>query len=213
MTRDQAVARIKEGLHFRKGTTLDAPIKSRLEEARISLETGKSLPWFLKVEDDELLLPAGLDVIDLPEGFIRQDRFERLRYVNSSGAVQFIPWKSLDEAQLSYQEVDPGIPQVAVLRDTSIQFFPHALNDTALLWSYFAHSESLNAGDVADNPWLIYVPDAIVGEAGYRIAKNIGDASAMQDFDEMRKSGFLSIIGEDVERAAGEGPLVMGANN
>jgi len=212
MTLDEAVARIQRGLSFR--TDKRDEIVQSLEEARIDLEMGKTLPWFLLVEDAPLPLLAGTDVIALPTGFIRQARFERLRYTSSdSDAPLFIPWKTLDEASLAYSGRDPSGPKVAVLRANSIKIFPVADLDYSLLWSYYAHSTSLDGEDADDNAWLANCPDALIGLAGERIADDLEDEIAVAKFQKISARGKAQYLFEEVERDQAGGPYQMGSNN
>ena len=200
MTRDEAVTRIQEGLGFRNDKA--ETIKKRLEEARIALETGKTLPWFLIQEDQPLALAQGSNVIALPTGFIRpvSDEEQALRYTSIySDFPRIIPWKTFRDAQNAYADRDPGAPLVAVLRNTSIYVFPAADVAYTLTWSYYKHSDALNAGDVDDHPWLTTAPDALVGEAGFRMAVDARDAEAAQVFDKMRLEGRTQLIAEGVE--------------
>lgn len=214
MTRDEAVSRIQEGLGFR--TDRAESIKARLEEARIALETGKTLPWFLIQEDQSLTLAQGADTVALPTGFIRPvaDEDQALRYTSiDSDFPLYIPFKTLRDAQDAYADRDPGAPLVVVLRNTQLKFFPVADIEYALTWSYYKHSDALNAGNVSDHPWLTYAPDAIIGEAGYRMAVDLDDDKSAQKFKTMQLEGRTQLISEGVERDMVEGPLILGANN
>lgn len=212
MTRDEAVSRIQEGLRFR--TDMADRIKARLEEARIDLESGKTLPWFLLVEDEALPLLIGTNTIPLPTGFIRHARFERLRYTTTdSTRPVVIPWKSLDDAELAYGEFNAAGPKVAVLRSTTIRIFPTADLDYSLTWSYYKHSVALNGADVANNAWLVNSPDCLVGEAGWRMAMDLGNQAAATQFEAIKMRGRTAVFGEEVARDAEDGPLIMGANN
>lgn len=212
MTRDEAIARIKEGLSFRSGH--DERIKQRLEEARINLEMGKTLPWFLREEDATLTLVAGGYSIDLPDGFIRPDYDEPLRYTPVDAvSAKNIPWRTLADADLSYGGYDAGGPRVAVLRKSTIRIFPAADVDYTLTWSYFKHSDALDGANTSINGWLVNCPDAIIGEAGWRMAVDLKDQAAMQKFEVIRATGKAAYLNEDVARDDVEGPLIMGANN
>lgn len=211
MDRDTAVARIKQGLRFRSDQ--DSNIAMRLEEARRHFEMGKTLPWFLLQEDATLTLTAGTNSIALPTGFIRHARFERLRYSPSGYPSVVVPWKSLDDAEVAYGDSSAGGPLVAVLRSTTIRIFPTADVDYALTWSYYKNSTSLDGDNVDDNAWLIHQPDVLIGEAGWRMAKDLGNEAAAAQFDILRAKGQMSVLGEEIERELAGGPMQMGANN
>jgi hypothetical protein len=211
VTRDEAVERIAEGLHFRVGR--EEFIKKRLEEARVHLEQGKSLPWWLKEEDAALTLSAGSNTIALPEGFIRVDTPDPLRYVDGEDSTQFIPWRGFAHAKKAYDGVEASGPSVAVLRENDIYIFPTADAEYDLLWSYYKHSDALDEDDIEDHPWLVNCPDAIIGEAGVRCAEDLEDTTAIAKFEKMRAKGFSSMLTEIAEREATEGPMQLGANN
>lgn len=212
MNRDEAVARIAQGLSFRTGQSEN--IKQRLEEARVNLEMGKTLPWFLLVEDAELTLAAGANTIALPEGFIRHAKFERLRYTPvDSDSPLVVPWKSLDDAIATYGDLESGGPVVAVLRKDEIRVFPTADTEYTLLWSYYKHSDALDGANIDTNAWLLNCPDVLIGEAGWRLAADLKDQAAMQKFEIIRATGKAAYLGEEFTREADDGPLIMGANN
>lgn len=212
MTRDEAVERIQQGLSFR--TDMSDEIKQRLEEARIDLETGKTLPWFLIEEDAVLTLAAGESTITYPTGFIRPVAEERLRYTPLDTQLpRNIPWKTLNEALAAYGDRDPGAPIVAILRNTGIQLLPAADTEYSVTLSYYKHSDALDGDDVATNAWLVNAPDALIGEAGRRMAEDISDAAATKKFEGMKMRGQQQLLAEGIERDAVQGPLILGANN
>jgi len=212
MTRDEAVARIQRGLSFRRNLTDE--IIASLEEARIELENGVTLPNFLLVEDAPLLLVAGTNTLSLPDGFIRQEHLEPLRYFpESTETPLFIPWKSYGDALLAYSDFSASGPKVATLRASTIRIFPDADVDYSLTWSYYKHSEALNGPDADANAWLANCPDALIGEAGLRMAEDLEDDAAMAKFNRMMNKGKRQYIFEKVAREEAGGPIVMGVNN
>lgn len=212
MTRDEAIARIKEGLGFRHGTSDDDRIKARLEEARKHLEQGKTFPWWMRVEDGPLPLAVGTNTVTIPTGFIRAASFSKISYINADSKRVWIPWRDYEDAARSYQSYFADMPLVASLRAADIYFHPEADVDYALLWTYYAHTARLDETNIDNHPWLVNCADAIVGEAGYRMALDLENEGAAKKFLEMRGKGQASYISEEIEREATEGPLIMGAN-
>ena len=81
MTRDDAVTFIKFNLGNRTGTELDAAIIARLAQAQRLLEQGRSLPYFLKLEDQVFVLPPGGADVPFPTGFLREVQDETFHYI------------------------------------------------------------------------------------------------------------------------------------
>src|SRR5215475_8223844 len=74
MDRATAVVKINDAIGFRPpGHALQPKIILRLQEAQRDLESGKTLPRFLLLEDQTFTLPLGEHAVNLPTGFIRLD--------------------------------------------------------------------------------------------------------------------------------------------
>ena len=123
MTRDEAVARIQEGLGFR--SSLSSVIIARLKEEQRDLERGKTLPPFMLLEGQTLSLTASINFVALPATFLRRSNL--LPRYTPTGAEQSktIPWRNYDAAQLQWESEDPAGPAVAVLQTEHHSLLPN----------------------------------------------------------------------------------------
>lgn len=213
MTRTEAVTRINDGLGFRPaGHSLEPKIILRLQEAQRDLESGKTLPRFLIREDQPLTLLAGAHTALLPDGFIREDDDNRLHFFTpTSDIAKYLKPKRYNDAVIAnLREQGPIGPSVYVIRTNTIDFVTTADTDYDLVWNYFA-SDALLTSD-SENAWLREAPEWLIGEAGYRIAKDLRDADAVQLFDGLRTQGRAACFGDIIADEDASGPLIMGAN-
>lgn len=224
MTRDEAVARIKEGLGFRSGTGLDAAIILRLQEAQRDLERGKTLPKFLLLLDQTLTLPSGEHKVNFPTGFLRESDDTRIRFFPpSSDMPRFLERKLYIDAVMgnlrtensTSEESVPLPPSVYVMRhgksENFIDFITNADRTYTLKWDYYEADTTLTTN--IENKWLANAADWIVGFAGRRIAHSARNTSAVETFSEMMTEGRAAVFGEILVEEEASGPYVMGANN
>lgn len=216
MNRTTAVQRINDEIGFRPdGHSLEARIILRLQEAQRDLEHGKTLPHFLLQEGATLTLAAAAHTAALPTGFLREADDAVLRYTPSGTDLPtFLERKYYRDAVLAFiKPADVAVaPSVYVVRTTTIDFITTADQAYTLTWDYYKKGDPLTS-DI-ENVWLDddNMPEYLIGEAGYRIAKSLRDTTAMQSFDDMRKQARLSMFGEEVAAELASGPLIMGAN-
>ena len=214
MLRLVAIQRISDGLGFRVG--LDATIALRLQEAQRDLEKGKTLPLFLLQENQTLSLPATQHVVSLPTGFMREEPDNLLHYFPSgSGMPIYLARKLYIDATLAQLKdvTPPAAPQVYVLLKNTIDFIVNANAPYTLYWSYYKRGALLTS-DV-ENEWLeetAGAPEWLIGEAGFRLAKDTRNQTAMQLFDDMRTQGRAACLAEIIAREESGGPYVMGLN-
>lgn len=225
MLRDDAVARINEGLGFRPvGHSLTDAIISRLIEAQRELEHGKTLPRFLLQEDQDLVVPAGTHAVALPERFLRLDDDNLphfflpgnnvapiyLQKMNYSDAVKRISFGFGAQPQAFMTMRNPPF----VLRKDSIDLIVPVQSTITLKWNYYKGAMTLETNvtnfwlsdDSGGSEWLI-------GEAGWRIAQSTRDKDAMAIFDDLRQRGRQSCFGDLLAEDESGGPFVMGAKN
>lgn len=208
MNRSQAVARMQRGLGFTD--SYEEGCISALQEAQRFLENGRSLPHFLKVEDELLTVPVGSDPVALPEGFIREADGESLHYVVDDGTNSWTFLEKSDFLNLkgSFDAGETGRPRAYIIRKGTIEFGPLARDaEYSLYWSYYKRSVSL-AADVSNNEWLQEEtgnPEALIGRAGMIIAADLRDANATAIFKAMYEEAWRG--------AFAEGILREGANN
>jgi hypothetical protein len=220
MLRDEAVGRINDGLGFRQaGHSLTDKIIARLIEAQRDLEHGKTLPRFLLLEDEILLLPAGEHQVALPERFLRLDDDNLLHYPATNLAVSYptylkplsysdaVKWHGVTTGSSS---LAPNLPGAFVLRKDTIDFIATAQGDIEFVWSYYRGSMTLETN--VTNHWLTHTPEWLIGEAGHRIAMDARDATAIQIFDDLRQKGRAAAFADILLDELAGGPMIMGRN-
>lgn len=212
MTRDEAIARIQQGIGFR--TDLNDQIAYALREAQRLLENGLSLPYFLVEEDQTLTVPLGTGAVALPDGFIREADGEGLRYYDTASAEWiFLEKKTHEEAVRATRGLDPGRPLVYVLRKTSVLVFPERDASYDLTWSYYKRGAALDT-DI-ENAWLDEEdgnPEALIGRAGMLIAEDVvADVPLYyQKFERMYVQAWKGAFAAGVLREEAENPIIVG---
>lgn len=216
MLRSVAVQRINDDLGFRPdGHSLEAKIILRLQEAQRDLEKGKTLPRFLLQEDQTLTLAAAAHTVALPTGFLREADDSVIHYTpEGTDLPYFLERKYYRDGVLALLTPDSEAvaPAIYVVRNTVIDFITTADQAYTLTWDYYKKGDPLTS-DV-ENVWLDddNMPEYLIGEAGYRMAKSLRDQVAMQSFDDMRKQARLAMFSEEVAAELASGPVRMGAN-
>lgn len=197
MLRDVAVARIQQGLGFRADRQTE--IVLALQEEQRDLESGKTLPWFLLVEDATLSLTAGSHSIPLPDDFIRPYDLEPLRYtVSGESGYRFVEFRDLTQILQSYSSYNPGGPQAIALRNNSLYVEPIADVDYTITWTYYAHADLLDSN--IENAWLANFPEVLIGGAGLRMAYDTRDKDAVAIFTAMQGKAKTSLFNEIIAR-------------
>jgi hypothetical protein len=208
MTGDQAVARIQQGLGFM--TRQATVILDRLKEAQKDLEKGKTLPKFLLQEDQTLTLLTGTSTVALPAGFLRVDDDNLPHYTDvTTQTPKFINIvRSFAEALKANFDPDSNAPRVAVIRKSAIDFINNVSADYTLTWSYYKADAVITGNDT--NLWLTNAQDWIIGEAGYRMALDLENASAAAKFAGLRTQGRAAVFAGIVADEEQAGPIMMG---
>lgn len=209
MDRAAAVRRIQRGLGWR--SNLEYDIIMSLQEAQRDLERGKSLPEFLLVEDATLTVTAGTGEIALPTNFLRRSS-HKLRYtLDNSDKPQFVEWRNLNEALAQWGGADSRSPQVVVLRNSTLLFYPERDKPYTVTWSYYKKDAVLSTN--IQNLWLQNAPELLIGLAGMSIAADAKNSNALATFTNMYKMARQTWFNEIVVQEMDDGPLIMGANN
>jgi hypothetical protein len=213
MNRDTAVIRIQDGLGF--ATRQTDKIILRLQEAQRELEMGKSLPRFLVQEDQTLTIAAGTNYAVLPTNFLRvDDSYQPFYRAVGNDLPTYLTIKryETEARQANFSGESSDNPTVMVLRKFVAEFINPVTTTLNVTWQYFKRASVLT-GNI-ENEWLADTgaPEWLIGEAGYRMAKNLRDKDAMADFDDMRKTARAAVLGEIIEHEESTGPLIMGAN-
>lgn len=184
MTRDEAIAEIKRGIGYRSDKTDE--IIAKLVMAQEEMERGKSLPWFLVSEDEDIEIAGGDPAVALPVNFIREvdDTGLDTFYHNDNIHLNKMDYSA---ALAKYQNVPfRDYPSAYAIRKNTIVFFPTPDVDMTLTWSYYAKAASLSAA--AGNAWLDNFPYLLIGKAGKAIAANLRDVNAVSYFADMERT-------------------------
>lgn len=218
MLRTVAVQRIKDGLAFRTGTTLDTKIILRLQEAQRDLEAGKTLPKFLLQEAQTLSLAAAAHTVAIPSGFIRENDDKSIYYTPSgTDRPTFLKRiRAYKDAVLGNvsEDSDAAAPKVYVVLKSTIDFIITADQAYTLYWDYYKRADVLTA-DI-ENDWLGNVEGGsewLIGEAGFRIAADLRDKDGMGLFDALRQKGRAASFGSLLALEESGGPVAMGEDN
>lgn len=216
MIRTEAVGIIQRGIGFRDD--LSTEIIAALKYAQRTVELGRTLPWFLKEEDQTLTATLGSAEIALPTGFLREVEGESLRYEDESTSHWVFLQKFLDlnrfEDSVTDEDIVPGRPRAYYLRKSTVRIMPERDVAYDLTWSYYKADTVLDA-DV-ENAWLLHAPDILIGKAGMQICDDIGLTDAgMQArkaaFERKFSEAWVSAFAHDQERDAMNYPLFMGS--
>ena len=213
MTRDDAVARIQQGLGFR--TDLVTNIVAALKEAQRVLETGRSLPGFLMLKSQPLIVPAGNAGVLLPARWIREWEEDPPHYIspNNVNCMVFPEKINYNIGLRRFVGMQAGPPIAYTLRDASLIFWPARNINYTLTWSYFNHSKDLST-NVPDNEWLDELngmPEALIGRAGMIIAADLNDTPSLQKFSSMYTIAWNAATAEDQLHDEENRPLAVGA--
>lgn len=213
MTRDEAVARIQQGLGFRDDLT--SQIVGALQEARRYLETGRSLPDFLFQESQTLAVPAGSAVVAYPTRFLREFQEEGLWYVQAAEPDSVLLLEKLDFeiGNRRFQGSDAGPPMAYTTRQSGLKFWPTRDIAYTLNWSFYRRSVSL-ATNVANNEWLADddgAPEALIGRAGMIIASDLNDKPSYDKFASMYSVAWNAITTDSDLVDEENRPLAMGS--
>jgi hypothetical protein len=215
MTRGEAVVQIQEGLGFR--SDLNDNIILKLKEAQRLFESGRTLPFFLKNEDQPLIIPIGDANVVLPSGFIKEVENESLRIIDPINNEKYFLEKFIDLdmmiRSLTGPSVPDGYPKAYMIRNTGITFLPKRNIETTATWSYYMQDVVLD-NDV-ENGWLRYAPDAMIGKAGGLMVRSLGVSDAgmakrLEHFQMLEAEGWAAIRAQTFDREEANFPRSMG---
>jgi|SRR5882672_6621047 len=209
-----AVARVLEDLGNKGGTVIPARVKQRFQVAQRDLESGKSLPRFLIVEDAPLVLTVGTSSVALPTGFIRWETKPHFTPTNSDEPFFVEPKNDYQSAVEANASIESGGPSIFLIRQSTIEFIKTADRTYNLVWSYYKHADLLSS-DGGTNAWLSDEgagADWLIGETGWRMALSLRDPDGEKIFAQLRQSGRAATFGELIAQEESMGPLIMGAN-
>lgn len=209
MTRDQAVARIKRHLGFKK--TLDDEIVEEMQDAQIDIELRPGKPWFLLSEQSTTQTEANEDRVLVPSDFLEEHEEGSLEYVPSDPKKKPVrlvkdEWDLLKH---NFRDTSPGEPKAYALVGNYFRLLPEPNAIYTLRLIYFKKALLLTSN--IENEWLKYVPRLLMGVAGQKIAAGpIRDSVAMQIFQGWETQGTISIVNQNTAREMANLNLQMG---
>jgi len=165
-----AVSVIQLRLGFR--TDLAASIQAELAAAQskfeggIPLNSGTSfMPWFLIKDTVGLATVANARTVPLPSDWLLENEEDELFYYNAANTDS--PYTVLtkdDPDVLQANFGGTGGPQAYSLVGTGYRIYPLPDDIYPLQTSYYASDTAFDPA--AENKWLKYVPNLLIGEAG-----------------------------------------------
>lgn len=210
MNRTAAVALIEQGLGFRSGD--EAKIVVALQQAQRLLEKGKTLPEFLRVNDEALVIPVGANLIPLPDRFIRVADDNEPYYVSLTASR--VSLERVDRnTSLTFLGADAGYPKAYRIEAGSpyIYVYPNRDVEYTAVWSYYRGGEILDT-DI-ENVWLEHNPEILIGKAGMLIAEDLVAEGPYAKFQKMHQEAWASGFAHDELDREADAPLYMGEYN
>jgi hypothetical protein len=214
MLRSEAVARIKLGLDFRQGTTLDDAIVAQLKLSQSVLERRwGELPRHFIQQDYTVSLIAGSATLGHTQVLADPDNYTYFQEVDGDGfryadltdadlATVYLEKMSYPSALQRFVSSEQGRP-VAYAERIRGQwvFFPTPDEAYELIFSYYM-SDTVLDSDIT-NIWLTSFPDILIGHAGWRIALDLSNQLAAERFKSMFDEGWAAMRQEDLQRDDG----------
>lgn len=187
MTRDEAVAKIQQIMGHRGD--LITQIQEQLKQVQRDLESNPELPFFMRtVSDPALATAVGVATVAKPTGFIREwdeAPFSMLfedRYV---GLVKDSP------AYLRQRYVDATRPMGYSEIGASFYLYPTPMQIYSLQMVYYGRQAVLDSN--IENGWLEFLPNLLIGQAGFIVASGVRDAKASEVFAAMASAGTAKL--------------------
>jgi len=194
MTRDEAVALIKQQMTFR--TTLDSEIVTNLKAAQVLVEQEPYKPWFLVAEDSYTTTEAEEQRIEIPEDFLEEVDEAVLRYVpfdpTTEDPERDLKKDQYDVLRKNYMDPDTGTietgpPEAYCLMGNYFRLFPTPDDEYRIQMIYYQKDDELDTN--IENQWLKYCPYLLMGIAGRMIANAVRDPTALAQFREWERDG------------------------
>jgi hypothetical protein len=210
MTRDEAVAMVKQGLGF--VTNRDTTIVSNMQFQQTQLELAPTKPWFLKTEPQDLTTVADQNYVSLPSDYLQDHEEGGLYYYDSTAdpGYEYVELKKDDYDQLmrNYYGIAPEIPEAYAIVNDRIYLFPTPDDAYALKYIY-CKKAALLATNV-ENEWLKWVPGILIGKTGAQMAAGLRDFEAVRMFDRMTQEGMMLLESQNEARMHAGQDMQMG---
>lgn len=216
MTRDEAVARVKQGLGFK--TNLDAEIVTAFQQLQVDLENSSELPFFLRKQYTAFNTVALDPTLPVPTDFIREWDDDPLSIiftdgVNTSYTQELIKdspaFLKLRWPQESLPLSDLSVPKGYARINDTFYFYPLPSQIFTFDGSYYAKDLLLDTN--IENKWLKELPYILIARAGLQLAQGLRDADGLTTFGTMNDiftaKLYLMTTADD---AAGAKPVIGG---
>lgn len=190
MLRDAAVARIKQGLGFKKN--LDNEIILAMQEIQADLETSSELPWFLRKKYDPAFITVpSIRTLAVPADFIREWDDDPLTIIWTDGTSTFTQelikdtpaFLKLRWPQETLPLTDISVPKGYARINDTFYFYPLPSAAYTFDGSYYAKADLLTTN--IENAWLKELPYILVARAGLQLAQGLRDKEALTSFGVM----------------------------
>jgi hypothetical protein len=209
MTRDEAVAQIKQVLGFRSDLTTQA--EDGLKFQQNELEHEAQLPRFLLEETLSLTCTADTERMTPPTGFLREWDEDGL-YVQEPDSDP-VKWIKLEKDEPSYLrsvygETEASIPEAYAFDGTSFMLFPTP--DAAYTFRMIYYKADTVLSSNVTNKWLTNLPYLLIGRAGAVLAASARDQAALGIFGSMVAENTAKLNSWSTDRDMAGKKLVVG---
>lgn len=191
MLRDAAVARVKQGLGFKKN--LDAEIVIAFQELQADLETSSELPFFLRKKyAASFATVASTRTVNAPTDFIREWDDDPLSIIYTDGTNTSYTQELIKDSpaflKLRWpQETLPltslSVPKGYARINDTFYFYPLPSQVFTFDGSYYAKDDLLTTN--IENKWLKELPYILIARAGLQLAQGLHDDKALTTFGAM----------------------------
>lgn len=196
MTRDEAVALVRQGLGFK--TAMDATIVSNMKAAQTTLELGPTKPWFLLSEDATYTTVAGESRVPVPVDFLEEYEEGALYYAPPGEDAEALVKDVVDQLKRVYKSTQQAAPEAYALSGNYFLIYPQPDQAYALQMKYYQKGVVLNSN--IENEWLKWAPDILIGMAGSRVAAGLRDWKAKDTFDSQAQGALLLLQNQNEAR-------------
>lgn len=213
LTRAQAVARVKQGLGWRRDKADEILLELRIQQEE--LEKGQSLPRWLRTEGT-ITGTANVATANLPTGFIRWDDESDIFMADADGVLGVVSIVDHGDLILYGQDEETGeVLEGAALRlavratQVIVRPVPEKAWTLDAAW-YFKDTDLTDVADAASNRWLTNAPLVLVGKAGMRLAQDLEHDRAYKKFREEFESANGRMIADIALQSTVGRPMSMG---
>lgn len=218
MLKNDAIANVKLHLGFR--SNLDSEILTQLQTAQSTFEregvpipnsAATFLPWFLITEIADVLVAVGEERIALPSDFLAEWEDSSLWRYDAS-AADADKWTQLmkdDVKTARVTSIGSTAPKLFARSGSYFRIFPVPTEITTFKMIYYAAATALGSANT-ENSWLKYIPNLLIGEAGFHIASATRNASAIAIFTHMKDMAAKNLWIKNEEQEHVNRRYVMG---